>query len=96
MENFNSAKDGRKAVTSAGAAEPLASDVKCRKVDIMAFKDNVSGIAVGGLSVIASAAVATGTPLDAGQSTTIFIHNLNKIGINAEKSGEGASYMYFD
>lgn len=96
MEKYNSAKDGRKTVTAAGTAEQLASDTKCRKVDVMALPSNTSGIAVGGDTVVADASTVRGIPLVAGQSTTIFIHNLNKIWIDAEKNGEGATYMYFD
>jgi len=98
MDKFNSAKDGRKVVVSAGVREQISGGlgIPCRKIDIMALKTNTSGIAVGGNTVVASGAAVRGIPLDPGQSTTIYIHNLNKLWMDVEKSGEGASFMYFD
>lgn len=105
-EKYNSLIDGRKNVISAGVREQLVSGEgsACRKVIIMADLTNPSGhIVVGGDSVVAlSASVAAsgktrrGIPLAPGQSITLYVHNLNKVWLDAEYGGEGVTYVIQD
>ena len=88
--------DGRKTVTSAGTAVPLASSTTCKKVIIVAETDNTGLIVVGGSSVVASLSTRRGIPLSPGDSIEISIDDLADVYIDSTVSGDGVTYTYFD
>lgn len=88
--------DGVKNVAAAETRERLVADVTvCREVVITAKETNTGTIVVGGASVVALAgATRRGVPLNARESVTIKINDLNKIFIDATVSGEGVTFAY--
>lgn len=85
---------GSKAVTSAGTAVQLsASSVPCKWVTVEAYRSNTGFIAVGGSSVLASAA-GTGATLASGDPAYLEVSNLNIVYIDASVSAEGVRYTY--
>jgi hypothetical protein len=84
--------DGRKTVTTPGTAVALAASTPCKWVQVVALKTNTQQVNVGGSDVLAASGSSTGTPLDAGQSTTIPVTNANKVFVDARVSGEGVSF----
>lgn len=89
-------KDGLKLVTTAATRETLvAASTFCRSVCITAKQTNTGTIVVGGVTVVAaSGATRRGTPLNAGDSTTISINDLVKVYLDSTVSGEGVTYTY--
>lgn len=86
---------GRKIVTVAGTAETLIGvTTACRTVDITAETDNTGVIVVGGSAVVASQSTRTGTPLNAGDSYSIQIDDLQKVYIDSTVSGDGVTFTY--
>lgn len=87
--------DGLKLVAAAGTREALAASTACKWVSITAKLTNTGVIVVGGTSVVAaSGATRRGTPLNAGDSFSFQIDNLNDVNIDATVSGEGVTYTY--
>lgn len=88
--------DGNQTVTTAATRVQLsASSVPCKSVSITAKDTNTGVIVVGGSTVVALAgATRRGTPLNAGDTMTIDIGNLNLLYIDATVSGEGVVYTY--
>lgn len=87
--------NGRKVVTTAGTAVVLATSTTCRKVDITAETDNTGVIVIGGSSVIAALATRQGTPLNAGDTLSVFITNLATVYLDSTVSGDGVTYNYY-
>ena len=87
--------DGVTTVSSAGTDVELASSTACKKVDIQAQTDNTGLIAVGFTGVDATEATGTGVILNAGDTYSLEINNLNLIYIDSTVSGEGVRYTYF-
>lgn len=86
--------DGRKTVASAGTAEALAASTACKSVTFTALLSNTGTVVVGGSTVVASAGTRRGVPLNAGDSLSIDVSNLNAIYLDVTVNGEGVSYAY--
>jgi len=69
--------DGVTTVSSAGTDVVLASSTACKKIDIQAQTDNTGLIAVGFTGVDATEATGTGVILNAGDSYSLEVNNLN-------------------
>lgn len=93
--NITGIGTGRTTVTTAGTRVVLAASTACKKVDITAETDNTGVIVVGGTGVVASLATRQGTPLNAGDTYSIEIDNLNDINIDSTVSTEGVTYTYY-
>ena len=87
-------KSGRKVVTIAGSRVQLAASAQCNRVILAAAVGNTGAIVVGGSDVVAEASSRAGVPLYAGDSMSINVSNLNLVYIDAEKNGEGVTFMY--
>lgn len=83
---------GNKDVTAAGTAEPLvAATTACKKIYLTA-KDNNTGKIYWGSSSVDS---TNGDYLfPAGKTAPIEIDDVNKVYIDAEKSGDGVKFTY--
>lgn len=86
--------DGRKTVTTAGAAEALAGSTACKWVLITAETDNTGIVVVGSSSVVAALATRRGVPLSAGDTVSINIDNLADISLDVTVNGDGVTYTY--
>lgn len=94
---FTAITSGRKIVATAGTRETLvAATTRARRVEITAETDNTGIIVVGGSSVVAALATRVGTPLNAGDTMTIEIDDLQKIYLDTTVSGDGVTYNYFN
>ncbi len=85
----------RKVVAASATAEPIEATKNV--VDILvitAETNNTKAIAVGGSTVVAAVGTRKGTPLFAGDSMTLEGVDLNKIFLDSNLSGEGATYTY--
>jgi hypothetical protein len=87
---------GRKTVTAAGTDEALvASSAPCKWVSVTALPSNTNVVCIGGANVDASSSGnLTGLPLNANDSVTIPISNVNAVRVAARTSGEGVCFMY--
>lgn len=85
--------DGRKVVTTAGTAVAIAASTACTQVQVTALSTNSQLVVVGASTVVAAAGTRRGTPLSAGQSTTIPIDNLSRVFIDSLVNGEGVSFL---
>lgn len=92
---------GRKTVANAGTPEALVSDVtSARSVAITAETDNTDVVVVGDSSVVAALATRKGTPLSAGQTTSITLEredgkiDLSRIFIDVVVNGEGVTFTW--
>lgn len=94
---YTSILDDRKVVAAAGTREQLKTvSTPCKLVVITALGTNTKDVVVGSVAVVADAAGRIGTPLISGQSTAIYIDDLNKIYVDVEQSGEGILFTYFN
>lgn len=84
--------DGRKTVTTAGTAVAIRASLACKWVQVTALTSNTQQVNVGAGGVLAAAGTSTGTPLAAGQSTTIPVDNASKVFVDARVAGEGVSF----
>jgi len=87
--------NGRTVVTTAGTRVVLAGSTACKKVDITAETDNTGLIVVGGTGVIAALSTRQGVPLNAGDTYSLEIDNLNDINIDSTVNGDGVTYCYY-
>ncbi len=87
--------DGRVVVAAAGTANVISVSRTCKKVDITAETDNTGVITVGGSTTVAALGTRQGIPLNAGDSYSFEIDDLNDVYIDATVSGEGVSFTYF-
>ena len=87
--------NGRTIVTTAGTRVVLATSTACKKIDITAETDNTGLIVVGGTTVVAALATRQGVPLNAGDTYSLEIDNLNDINLDSTVSGDGVTYSYF-
>lgn len=95
-ETFANVRDGRKVVAAAGTAERLvSSSTPCRKVEITAEVDNTDYVVIGDSTVVAALATRRGTPLAAGTTMTLYVHDLYNVYLDAVTSGDGVSYTYY-
>lgn len=94
--DITSVGDGRTVVTTAGTRVPLAASTACKKVDITAETDNTGIIVVGGTTVVAALATRQGIPLNAGDTYSIEIDNLNDINLDSTVSTDGVTYTWFN
>ena len=86
--------NGRRTVTSHGTAVQLHLDKPCKSVVVMAETDNTDTVTVGNIDVIGALLTRIGVPLEAGDSLTLNINNLNDIYIDSIVNGEGITYLY--
>lgn len=91
---FTGIGDGRTTVASAGTRVALSTSTVVKEVTITAETDNTGTIVVGGTSCIAALSTRRGTPLDAGDSITFSISNLNLVYLDATVNGDGVTYSY--
>jgi threonine aldolase len=92
---------GRQVVAVAGTAVALVtSPTAARSVAITAETDNTDIVVVGDSAVVAALATRKGTPLSAGQTTTITLQredgklDLSKIFIDAVVNTEGVTFTW--
>lgn len=87
--------DGRKVVATGGTAEALVTtSVPVLQVDITAETDNTGIIVVGASTVVASLATRRGTPLNAGDTYTIYNVDLKDVYLDTTVNGDGVTYTY--
>ena len=67
----------------------------CTKVDITAELDNTDVVVIGGSGVVAALSTRTGTPLNAGDSYSLTIDDMDNLYIQSIVSGEGVTFTYF-
>lgn len=90
-------KDGRKVVAAAGTAEALSSSsIRCRHVDVTAETDNTGLVVTGGSTVVAALATRRGTPLNAGDTHTLYEVDLSEVFIDSTVSGDGVTFSYVE
>lgn len=95
-ELWTSITSDRKIVTTAGTRVQFqTSATNCRKADITAELDNTGTVVVGGSGVIAALATRKGTPLEPGDSVTVYINDLSLLYLDSVVSGDGVTYNYF-
>lgn len=85
---------GRQIVATHGTAVQLHTDQPCKSVVIMAEMDNTGTVTVGNIDVIGAVLTRVGVPLEAGDSLTLEIDNVNDIYIDSIEDGEGITYLY--
>ena len=90
-----SVTDGRTVVTTAGARVALASSTVVKEVVITAETDNTGIVVVGGSTCVAALATRRGIPLNAGDSVSFQITNLNAISLDATVPTDGVTYVAF-
>lgn len=84
---------GAKNVTTAGTRVQLATDsTPCLDIIVQAKRGNTGRIYVGG-SLVANDD-SNGVYLNAGQSISLSVTNLNQVYIDATVNGEGVSFTY--
>lgn len=84
--------DGRKTITTAGAAEAIRSTLACKWVTVTALPTNTLDVQVGGSGVIANAGTQTGTPLAARETLTLPVDDAAKVFIDVLVNGEGVTF----
>jgi hypothetical protein len=77
-------------VTTPGTEVQLAANQACKMVTVVALPTNTGYIYVGNSAVSSS---SFGAKLAAGGYVTIPVSNLNLVYVDADRSGDGASYM---
>jgi hypothetical protein len=85
--------NGRTVTVSANVAVALASSTVVKEVIITAETDNTGIVVVGGSGVVSTLATRTGVPLNAGDSVSFQITNLNAINIAAVVATDGVTYV---
>lgn len=87
--------DGRQIVTTGGTAVALAAtSIPVLEIDITAETDNTGIIVVGASTVVASLATRRGTPLNAGDTFTIYNVDLKDVYLDTTVNGDGVTYTY--
>lgn len=81
---------GEATVTTAGNRVQLP-DVACSEVTITAKRGNTGYIYAGGAAV---SSTSYGKELDATESLTLRVANLDQIWLDASVNGEGVTYLY--
>lgn len=95
--SYNKMGDGTKAVVSAGTAVALvATSTPCREVTIQAGIENTDTVVVGASTVVATSALRRGVGLEAGQSVTLRVTDLNLLYLDSLVNGESVSFVYFN
>lgn len=94
---YDTINDNRKLVTAAGTRERLvAASTPCKKVEVQALGTNTKSVVIGGSTVVAAPGTQRGIPLLAWSTFTIYIEDLYNVYIDAEVSGEGVTFAYFE
>lgn len=87
--------DGRKVVTTGGTAVALnTSSVPVLHVDITAETDNTGVVVAGTSTVVAALATRRGTPLNAGDTLTLYNVDLKDVFLDAAVNGDGVTFSY--
>ena len=85
--------EGRKEVATAGTREAISStSVPVIFVDITAETNNTGVIVSGGNGVIATVATRVGTPLNAGDTTTLWYVDLKDVYLDTTVNTDGVTY----
>lgn len=92
--NVTTIGDGRTVVTTTGTRVVLATSTPAKYVTITAALVNTGIIVVGGTTVVASVSTRRGTPLNAGDTITLPVDNLNDVNVDATVSGEAVVFTY--
>ena len=87
--------NGRTVTVSANVAVALATSTVVKEVIITAELDNTGVVVVGGSGVVSTLATRTGVPLNAGDSVSFQITNLNAINIAAVVATDGVTFVAF-
>ena len=85
--------DGRREVPTAGTRVQFAA-VACVAVTITAEFDNTGVVVIGGSTCIAALATRRGTPLEAGDSMTLEVDNMNRLYIDSTVATDGVTFTY--
>lgn len=85
---------GRKTITTAGTAEVIAASTVCRSVIVVALPTNTNRVAIGDSVVDVADSTFRGIPLNAGDSVSLLVSNLNQIWLDVLVNGEGISFAY--
>lgn len=90
-------ESGRKAVTTAGTAEPiLASNQWCFMVLISADLGNASPVVVGNADVVAANGSQKGVVLTPGNPPVMFlVRNVADIYVDSQNNGDAVCFVYF-
>jgi len=90
------ALSGQKAVTTAGTAEAIGSQVINCELIIKALDTNTDVVAVGNDGA-GDVTVANGLRLDPGESVTLaWVGNLSSIIVDSAVNGEGVAWLALD
>lgn len=81
--------NGKKTVTTAGTRVVLAASQAVKSVTIKALSTNTGFIYVGDTSV----ASTNGLQLEAGETISLDIANLNTVNLDSSVNGEGVTYI---
>jgi len=87
--------DGRDVVTTAGTRIQMSAQV-CKTVSVTAETDNTGIVVVGGATVVAAIATRRGLPLNAGDSVTITVDNVNRLWLDSMVSTDGVTWVALD
>lgn len=87
--------DGRTTIATAGAAAQLngGTSVPCKAVLVTALPANTLRVAVGSSAVDASDAGLRGAPLEALESITLEVDDVNKIYLDVLVNAEGVTWL---
>lgn len=86
--------NGRKTVTTVGAALALASATRANWVVITAETDNTGIITVGSSTVVGALATRQGVPLSAGESVSLIVADLADVFLDTTVNGDGVTFTY--
>jgi len=88
--------NGRGICNAAGTANQVTTTTTpCKVIIFTAETDNTGTIVLGGASIDETLASRSGTPLLAGDSTTMEIDDISKVYIDAATTGDGVTFTYF-
>lgn len=99
IDGYTSMTSGSKVVATAGSPETLVgSSTPCKRVDVTAYIGNAGNVAIGGSSVDASPTLGTGNGviLEAGDSYTMYIEDVQKVYLDVLNNGDGVRFNYFN
>jgi hypothetical protein len=85
---------GRQTVTTGGTAVALATtSAPALQLEITAETDNTGLIVVGDSTVVAALATRKGTPLNAGDTLTLYGVDLKDVYLDATVNTDGVTYL---
>jgi hypothetical protein len=95
MAEITTLVDGRKTVAAGGTEERLVSEsTPAQLVEITAETDNTGIVVVGASTVVAAQATRRGTPLNAGDTLTLYDVDLYEVHLDVTVNGDGVTFLY--